>query len=87
MIMANEGGIMTNPAMNPPADWYPDPHDSTKNRYWDGTQWTSSTMHSATVGPGTVVEKKPARVVPFWGVIVALVFGFILGAVWNQFFF
>ena len=24
----------------PPAGWYPDPHDSTAQRFWDGTQWT-----------------------------------------------
>jgi hypothetical protein len=25
----------------PPAGWYPDPHDSAAQRYWDGTQWTA----------------------------------------------
>lgn len=24
----------------PPAGWFPDPHDATQYRYWDGTQWT-----------------------------------------------
>lgn len=24
----------------PPAGWYPDPHDQSRQRYWDGTQWT-----------------------------------------------
>ena len=23
-----------------PAGWYPDPHDATQFRYWDGAQWT-----------------------------------------------
>lgn len=26
----------------PPADWYPDPTDPTRQRYWDGQQWTSN---------------------------------------------
>lgn len=25
---------------NPPAGWFPDPHDANQWRYWDGTQWT-----------------------------------------------
>lgn len=25
---------------NPPANWYPDPHDPDQLRYWDGHQWT-----------------------------------------------
>ncbi|MFB8146503.1 Ltp family lipoprotein [Microbacterium sp. NPDC056003] len=28
----------------PPAGWYPDPHDSNGQRYWDGGQWT---VHAA----------------------------------------
>lgn len=25
---------------SPAADWYPDPHEASRERYWDGTQWT-----------------------------------------------
>ena len=25
---------------NPPADWYPDPHEPARLRYWDGMRWT-----------------------------------------------
>ena len=25
---------------NPPGNWYPDPHDASQLRYWDGQQWT-----------------------------------------------
>lgn len=27
----------------PPAGWYPDPHDSNAQRYWDGARWTAHT--------------------------------------------
>jgi len=30
--------------------WYPDPHDSTQYRYWDGSAWTESTMPAAGAG-------------------------------------
>lgn len=26
----------------PAAGWYPDPHDATQNRFWDGSQWTDA---------------------------------------------
>ena len=28
----------------PPAGWYPDPHDGSARRYWDGAQWTAHTV-------------------------------------------
>ena len=28
------------PPLVPPAGWYPDPHDGSGQRYWDGAQWT-----------------------------------------------
>jgi len=40
--------VSHNPADNPanpaaPADWYPDPADPARQRYWDGQQWTTHT--------------------------------------------
>jgi hypothetical protein len=32
----------------PPAGWYPDPHDATGQRYWDGAQWTEHSAVPAT---------------------------------------
>ena len=34
-----------------PADWYPDPHDPTYVRWWDGTQWTQHVQPAPTVHP------------------------------------
>lgn len=31
----------------PPAGWYPDPQDDTKQRYWDGSSWTEHTAPAA----------------------------------------
>jgi hypothetical protein len=31
---------MSTPGTNTPAGWYPDPHDVTRGRYWDGYAWT-----------------------------------------------
>lgn len=48
----------TPPAQNPPAGWYPDPYDGTKQRYWDGTTWTEH------VAPGVVGRPDPLGMVP-----------------------
>jgi hypothetical protein len=32
------------PSALPPPGWYPDPADARAQRYWNGTQWTSSTQ-------------------------------------------
>lgn len=39
----------------PPMDWYPDPADATRERYWDGTQWTQNTrpVVSRTAAPAS----------------------------------
>ncbi|MCS5720011.1 G5 domain-containing protein [Herbiconiux sp. CPCC 205763] len=55
----------------PPAGWFPDPHDATQQRWWDGTTWTEFTTAWATTAgdpavtpqeaPGTTVATAPAR--------------------------
>jgi len=35
----------------PPPSWYPDPSDSTKVRYWDGTAWTGHTAPRPVAAP------------------------------------
>jgi hypothetical protein len=52
----------------PPAGWYPDPHDASKQRYWDGTQWTVEAPPGAATT--AVPEKKRGRGC-LWGLIAA----------------
>jgi len=33
-----------------PAGWYPDPSDASKQRWWDGTQWTNQQQPAAGYG-------------------------------------
>lgn len=39
----------------PPAGWYPDPQDNTRQRYWDGNAWTEHTA------PGQQASSAPAQ--------------------------
>ena len=41
----------------PPPNWYPDPQDPSRSRYWDGTRWTEHT-HSL-VGPTVAATYQP----------------------------
>lgn len=36
----------------PPAGWYPDPQDATRQRYWDGSAWTEHTADGAPQASG-----------------------------------
>lgn len=36
----------------PPAGWYPDPQDSNRQRYWDGTAWTEHTADGSPQAAG-----------------------------------
>lgn len=55
----------------PPMDWYPDPADQTRERYWDGSQWTHNTRpaqirpaeaqsHDPWAAQGTTTDAPPA---------------------------
>jgi Domain of unknown function (DUF4328)/Protein of unknown function (DUF2510) len=45
----------------PPANWYPDPQDPARVRYWDGTAWTA---HSQPAAPSYRVEPTQASPQP-----------------------
>lgn len=48
---------MSDPNTPTPApNWYPDPHDATKLRYWDGAAWTD---HVAPAAPTAAVGSTP----------------------------
>jgi Protein of unknown function (DUF2510)/Domain of unknown function (DUF4328) len=51
-------------AVLPPPNWYPDPQDPTRSRYWDGTRWTEHThpLAAPTVAPAYRSLVPPARV-------------------------
>jgi TM2 domain-containing membrane protein YozV len=49
------------------ADWYPDPNDSTIQRYWDGSAWTEQTaplVQSASIVPTSPTAMVPTSMVP-----------------------
>lgn len=53
---------MTEPAPN----WYPDPSDSSRLRYWDGVTWTEHfAPRAATPGAAPPPRKGPTRIVNF----------------------
>jgi len=38
-----EGAPCPGMSNNPPANWYPDPHNPLTQRWWDGSSWTDQT--------------------------------------------
>lgn len=64
-----------------PAGWYPDPHDPSTQRYWDGSQWTENRSPGAAAKPETNGKSIASMVLGIlWlcgiGSILALVFGY-----------
>jgi len=62
------GALPQPPAPLPPAGWLHDPHDGSKERYWDGAAWTGQTRHANSF-------KRRFHFSPYWllGVFVALI--------------
>ncbi|HEY6531962.1 MAG TPA: AIM24 family protein [Acidimicrobiales bacterium] len=47
--------------MTTPADWYPDPSDSSLLRYWDGSAWTEHTAPAPVAQPAPAAPAPPAE--------------------------
>ena len=53
--------------MTAPAGWYPDPHDPSQRRYWDGASWTDRLVPADLPEPTIALpttEVPPASAVP-----------------------
>lgn len=63
----------------PGPGWYPDPNDSSTNRYWDGSDWTDSRA-PATAKPGTKQQDADGTIIAgyIFAVLIPIV-GFIIG--------
>jgi hypothetical protein len=48
----------------PPAAWYPDPHDASVQRYWDGAQWTAHTAPASAGAAAATASVAPAPLTP-----------------------
>jgi hypothetical protein len=66
-LLIHGGTTMTDNTALPPEGWFPDPEGSGRQRYWDGTQWTSHyypPVGEAAMAPpvaSTVVAGAPPR--------------------------
>jgi hypothetical protein len=63
-----------------PAGWYPDPHDPSRDRYWDGERWTEQTRKRQGEGFAKAYRGLPAWAQ--WGIpilAVLLIIGIATG--------
>lgn len=64
------------PGEQPPAGWYPDPHNAAGQRYWDGMQWTANVaLPDETDAPGdgtvAVAAKRGLPRLKWWQWVLA----------------
>ena len=69
--------MTTEPALRPAPGWYPDPHDESQQRWWDGTVWTEQQREAPP--PRSTKGLIGAGVV--WGAAVGAAAGIVLGGV------
>lgn len=60
---------------DPIPGWYPDPEEPSRQRFWDGTQWTEARAYPMAAGPdgAPVVEAAPSGSRNVNGKVLALV--------------
>jgi Protein of unknown function (DUF2510) len=65
-----------------PANWYPDPHDPSQLRYWDGHQWTDHRAPNA--GGRPRADARPGRGLPSAVLVAALATAVIAVPYWSS---
>jgi hypothetical protein len=70
-----------------PPGWYPDPHNPSAQRYWDGTQWTENLAPAAGHAPPKQPQNGKATaslVLGILGLVILYVIGPILALVFGH---
>lgn len=60
--------------------WYADPHDKSRLRWWDGSEWTVHVSRDGVVSSASLAPPPPAAVrrIPLWGWLLTGALGLIL---------
>lgn len=64
----------------PPPGWFPDPHDSRQQRYWNGVMWSTQTRPAPVAPTPAPLVTPVGRRAWLWPTVVAVAF---LGGMWT----
>jgi hypothetical protein len=59
------------------AGWYPDPHDPSRNLFWDGSAWHRKVVPAAAPEPIPAEQKTPAWVIALIGLCILTLGGLL----------